>query len=336
MKQSTSLITLMTLVAGLLVATQVNAQELHIGDLAPKLDVEHWVSNGNDKFDEVNEFEDGKVYVVEFWATWCGPCIASMPHLSELQEKYAESGVQIISVSDEDLETVEDFLEGDVRGGDMTYAELTSTYCLTTDPDGETQSDYMKAAGENGIPTAFIVGKKGRIEWIGHPAEIDDPIQAVVDDKWDRETFVAERKEAKIADEIVQSIMGKLSRKMQKDDTEGALELLNEKIKEVENAKAKAYLQQIRLSILMMEGSDEAAQALVEFAESNNDNPEMLNEIAWGVVEQQMAGEEVSEALIAAGCQSSSSRSRCSPRGRLRPRYTRTPVAHARQTGKSH
>ena len=152
-------------------ASQVTAQELTIGSKAPKLDIEHWVSNGNDKFKPVKEFETGKVYVVEFWATWCGPCVMSMPHLAETQKKYADKGVQLISVSDEDLETVKGFLEKPVKGAEAekddkenTYGKLTSVYCLTTDPDKSVYEGYMDAAGQNGIPTCFIVGKSGVIE----------------------------------------------------------------------------------------------------------------------------------------------------------------------------
>ena len=68
---------------------------------APALDIEHWIQDGNGFFKPVKKFEAGKVYVIEFWATWCGPCIASMPHLAELQNKYRGRDVQVISVSDE-------------------------------------------------------------------------------------------------------------------------------------------------------------------------------------------------------------------------------------------
>ena len=69
---------------------------------------------------------DNKVVVLEFWATWCGPCIAAMPHIAEIQKKYEDKNVQVISISDEDLDTVEDFLEREVRGqkeDDDNYAD---------------------------------------------------------------------------------------------------------------------------------------------------------------------------------------------------------------------
>ena len=87
---------------------------LTIGSDAPSLEISDWVSKG--KFEEVTDFNRGKVYVIEFWATWCGPCIASMPQISELQAKYKDQGVQVISVSDESLEKVEKFLERKVKG----------------------------------------------------------------------------------------------------------------------------------------------------------------------------------------------------------------------------
>ncbi len=162
---------------------------LTVGSKAPSIDIEHWLSTGNGKFEPVKEFEPGKVYVLEFWATWCGPCVASMPHIAELQEKYADKGVQVISVSDEDLETVQGFLEKEVPGEDKKFGELTSVYCLTTDPDGSTHKDFFEAAGQDGIPTAFIIGKDQKIEWIGHPMEMEEVLAKVIEGSWDREAF---------------------------------------------------------------------------------------------------------------------------------------------------
>ena len=205
--------------ATILFAGSVSAADLKIGDPAPAVDVAHWFSGVDEG--ESTAFAKDQVYVVEFWATWCGPCIAAMPHVAELKERYGDD-VRIFSISDEKIERVEKFLEGRVRPGygpkaadnddkrdkdgepkdgepkkqkkRKTYGELTSVYSLGTDPDQSTYEAYMTAAGENGIPTAFIVGKSGLIEWIGHPMTIDEPLAKVVAGDWDREAFVEERR----------------------------------------------------------------------------------------------------------------------------------------------
>src|SRR5437868_2205978 len=65
---------------------------LGVGDPAPKLEVKEFV-----KGEPVVRLEKGKTYVVEFWATWCGPCRATIPHLTELQKKYKD--ITFIGVS---------------------------------------------------------------------------------------------------------------------------------------------------------------------------------------------------------------------------------------------
>jgi len=172
-----------------------------IGSPAPALDIEHWIQDGNGFFQPVTKFEEGKVYVVEFWATWCGPCISSMPHLAALQQQYRGRGVQIVSVSDEPLKTVTTFLEREAEmaeGETKTFADITAAYSLTTDPDRSVYEAYMDASEQQGIPTAFIVGKDSKVEWIGHPMEMDGPLEQVVTDSWNRVEFAtmyqAERK----------------------------------------------------------------------------------------------------------------------------------------------
>jgi thiol-disulfide isomerase/thioredoxin len=148
---------------------------LNIGDKAPALSIEKFVRG-----DSVTGFEKGKVYVVEFWATWCGPCKVSMPHLTKLQEEYKDKGVTIIGVTSEDPNNS----LADVEKMAAAKKDVMA-YTVAWDKGRETNKAYMDAAMQSGIPTAFIVDQTGTLAWVGHPMEMDKPLEAVVAGKWD-------------------------------------------------------------------------------------------------------------------------------------------------------
>lgn len=287
---------LLALLASAAINVEVcRGDDLTIGSKAPSIDIEHWVQNGDGKFAPVKEFESGKVYIIEFWATWCGPCRAAMPHISEIQDKYASRGVTVVSVSDEDLETVKGFLEEEA--GEKTFAEITKNYCLTTDPDGSVYEDYMKAANQQGIPTAFIVGKSGQIEWIGHPMEIDQPLEQVVTDKWDRVAYAAELKET----EELQARFGEeLIPLMQGGKMDEAVELLDKWIADSKSEKMSARLEEVKGTILLQTGDKRALEPYKKMIEKVKDDAAALNERAWLVVQLSQGGVEVSKELIEA------------------------------------
>jgi thiol-disulfide isomerase/thioredoxin len=150
---------------------------IEIGDPAPPLQVKEWVKGGP------IDMKDGRgknVYVIEFWATWCGPCRTSIPHLTKLQKKYEKDGLVIVGISSDDrnLEVVQNFVKD--RGDDMDYA-----VAYEEDEKGKTNAAYMVAFKQRGIPTAFIIDKEGRIAWLGHPMSMDPVLEAVLADKWD-------------------------------------------------------------------------------------------------------------------------------------------------------
>src|SRR5262245_52516827 len=143
---------------------------LKVGDPAPKLQTGKWVQG-----DAVKDFEKGKAYIVEFWATWCGPCRATIPHVNELHQKFASKGLVVIGQDcwERDLEKVAPFLKE--MGDKMTYRVALDTVADPKNPNtGAMATTWMKAAGQNGIPCAFLVDKKGTIAWIGHPAKLKE------------------------------------------------------------------------------------------------------------------------------------------------------------------
>ncbi|MCB1093999.1 MAG: redoxin family protein [Verrucomicrobiae bacterium] len=176
-------------------AQEAEPQKLSIGDPAPPLVIGEWV-----KGKPVEAFAADQVYVVEFWATWCGPCIAGMPHLSELQEAYADKGVQIIGVNIwDEPEKVKPFLKDEVKMHKKTGDEIMR-YTIAIeekhDPEnvrnGKMALTWMTAAGQNGIPSAFIIDGKQRVAWIGHPATMDKPLEKIVAGEWDIENAAKE------------------------------------------------------------------------------------------------------------------------------------------------
>jgi len=176
--------------------------ELWIGSSAPELSIAKFV-----KGDSVDGFESGQVYVVEFWATWCGPCIAAFPHLSEIQADYGEE-VRFIGVNiwerqegQERMDMVEEFVAK--QGDRMSYTVAVE--------DGTSMADnWMKPAGQGGIPAAFIVDGNSKIAWVGHPGEIDKPLKAIVDGEFDGKTAGEDAWKQQVLSAAFQSFAGSL------------------------------------------------------------------------------------------------------------------------------
>ena len=142
------------------------------GDAAPKLEIKTWL-----KGKEFKEFEAGKIYVVEFWATWCGPCLQSIPHLTELAKKNTDVTFLGVGIWEEQVgDNLKKFVAD--MGDKMDY-----NVAYSGNQDGMAVS-WMKAAGQNGIPSAFIIKDK-TIMWVGHPMSMDEPLAKIKSGDWD-------------------------------------------------------------------------------------------------------------------------------------------------------
>lgn len=253
---------------------------LHVGDMARDLYVAHWI-----KGPPVIEFEPGRIYVVEFWATWCGPCVAAMPEMSKLQAQFAADGVSVIGLSDEPLWVVVEFLTSrDEADGVLHYAR--AQYALGADPDMSAYRDYMSAAGESSLPKAFVIGKTGRVEWIGAPNELEGPLAALVQDKWGPSDYVAQQTAKEERRKRIEEARRRFGELSEKADWPAALALLDELIRDDPDYPNWPVT---KFMILACEQGryDAAYRFLKDHLESSWNNWFVLNNFAWMIVDDE-------------------------------------------------
>lgn len=257
------------LAAGLL-AVPALAGGLELGDPAPALDVQ-WV-----KGTPVPALSADGVYVVEFWATWCGPCKKSIPHLSELQAKYADKVTFIgVSVWEKDQAKVAPFVE--TMGDKMAYRVAMDR---VEGDKGAMASSWMEAAGQKGIPAAFIV-QAGRIAWIGHPGDMDETLAEVVAGTWDIAAAKVKMEQAEKGEKLF--IAAQEAAQAGKWDE--ALARSDELIAQAPHMEV--YIGPLRLAALLGLGRFDVASAYGQafLTGVGKDNAQALNALAWMIVD---------------------------------------------------
>lgn len=196
----------------------VAAEPLVPGSPAPPLLSGEFVQG-----EPIKEFEKGKVYLLEFWATWCGPCVRVIPHVNELHQKYSDKGLVVIgqNVWERDETKVKPFIEK--MGDQMTYRVAMDD--KSDGGKGKMSEAWMVAAGQRGIPAAMIVNKEGILAWVGHPSGINDVlIEQMLDGTFDVDAFAESKKQAsKNA-----ALMGSFKSAMDANDTAKATEVVDE------------------------------------------------------------------------------------------------------------
>lgn len=118
------------------------------GKPAPALAVNDWINSKPLTLADLK----GKIVVLDFWATWCGPCLASVPHNNELQKKYADKGVVFVAICAP-------------RGGEKMAATVKAKgieYAVALDKG---EGDTFKAYQADSYPDYFIIDRKGNLRW---------------------------------------------------------------------------------------------------------------------------------------------------------------------------
>jgi thiol-disulfide isomerase/thioredoxin len=161
---------------GIHYAVAQDSIQLHVGDPAPAIAFGQWF-----KGTPVEKFDPQKIYVMEFWATWCGPCREAMPHLTKLAKEYKDK-ITFIGV---------DVWEGTHNIEGKSYEELSKKagqfvsqmgdnmgYNVAGDTkESHMVNSWLNPAGIEGIPATFLI-KNDSIIWIGHPLNLDTTLQA--------------------------------------------------------------------------------------------------------------------------------------------------------------
>lgn len=107
---------------------------------------------------------EGKVVLVDFWATWCGPCVKIMPKLSEWSEKYGDD-LTVVGITDEEGEKVERFA-----------SRLGVKHSLTSDPNRTLASQI----GISVVPYMILIGRDGTVLWQGTSNDGDPLTEAML------------------------------------------------------------------------------------------------------------------------------------------------------------
>ncbi len=134
---------------------------LKVGDAAPAIAVSTWWA---DK--KLDALQKNRVYLVDFWASWCPPCRESFPDLAKMKAKYGSEGLEVVAISiDDSPNDAATFLTQ--QGGKFDFF-------VGVDKDSASYNSWVTAVGRTTIPTTFLVDASGKIAWVGHPAELEE------------------------------------------------------------------------------------------------------------------------------------------------------------------
>ena len=287
---------------------------LKIGADAPALDIKYWPTDNNGLLPPVKKFESGKVYVLNFFQVEQEYSVSNLPRIAKLQEKYTDDPVQIVCISTSDREKTDEFLDGKFKSDEKsedsdaeTYFDLLSSVSSAVDNDDRSATrNYM---AKSGMLTAwtFVIGKTGKLEWMGTPTDVAEPLAKVVKGKWDRKAFAKEvdseqtqRFRRAQSNKLFAEWMAEMSKGKRFTNAEELLEQLAEGAKDPANKKFRVRIEGTRMSFMLRALEQEAdlenleadlTEVMRSFTElSDNDLNSELNDSSWKVYEIYEAG----------------------------------------------
>ena len=253
---------------------------LRVGDPAPKLQPAKWVQG-----EPVKEFAKGKAYIVEFWATWCPPCQKSIPVLNEIHTKYKDKGLIVIGQDcmEDDEDEVPKFVKK--MGEKMTYRVALDD--KTDSKTGKMYETWIDAAGQEGIPTAFVINKNGQIAWIGFPLSLKESVlDEVLAGTFDMAKAAEEYRKSREQKEKEDAIFEDFRKAAEEKDWAKAEEHLNAYEKILSEDK-RADVDRIRLQMNLQKKDMEAVEQIAKrMAEREPEDADYHSDLAWRLITQ--------------------------------------------------
>jgi len=287
---------------------------LSIGQAAPLIDIEHWLTDNDGLMPHVKKFERGTVYVIHFFSTEWEYTTEQFVQLSELQKKH-DTKIQVICVANEKADLVEDFLDTnppESLGDFDSYREMANIICVTADPDSSVWNDYFDNAGR-GTAISVVIGKTGELEWIGLPPEVLKPAEQILTGKGDRKAFSSAHIKAqeKFIDQSAASTaftdwISSKSEDLRGGDIDSLIETLTQGAKNPQNKLFKSQILGLKVQLMLPSMDDpemgqQLFDAMREFADATQGEigAGELNKLAWSIFEAYETGVEVDDQILA-------------------------------------
>jgi thiol-disulfide isomerase/thioredoxin len=132
-----------------------------VGQPAPPISLESWLNAGKDESPSLESLK-GQTILLEFWGTWCHPCVLAMPIVQKLHERYKDRGLRVLAISYEADDVLQPFL-----------AKNAYTMTVGSDPTKKVVNAYAIKSW----PTSILIDKEGKIARIGDPYSIEAAIE---------------------------------------------------------------------------------------------------------------------------------------------------------------